>query len=257
MLVSADHLEALDLLPAEWPDCLDPNYKKPYSKRYINNTSSSEADTNSGVESDPEPETETSPEANQGPVRVPRPRADLEDELWTDCGKVKDIPNLADFTATTQAIFHKYGDIFKTLLSKDRKMKCEPVHLELDTNIPIPPPATKCRLVPIHWRDQYTKLLDTLIKEGIIYKQEAPTTFVAPSFMISKPHDLCKGHLVQNYSLGIKSVPPSSSNTNPSTMASVAAFGPSQHLLLLRRPLQFVLADRTRQGVTKDDNLYL
>ena len=91
-----------------------------------------------------------SPEVEKGPVGVPRPRADLEDELWTDCGEVKDIPNLADFPATTQAIIHKYRDMFKTSLSKARKIKCEPVHLELNPNIPIPLPATKCRPVPIH-----------------------------------------------------------------------------------------------------------
>ena len=37
------------------------------------------------------------------------------------------------------------------------------------------------------------ELLDTLLAEGIIKKQEGATSFVAPSFMVSKPHDPEKG----------------------------------------------------------------
>ena len=101
---------------------------------------------------------------------------------------MKDIPRIDEFPATTRAILFKYGDVLKTLFSKARKMNCEPVHLELDPDILIPPPATKCRSIPIHWKQLYNELLDTLIAEGIIYKQEAETSFVAPSFMVNKPH---------------------------------------------------------------------
>ena len=50
---------------------------------------------------------------------------------------------------------------------------------------------------------QYNELLDTLIAEGIIYKQEAATSFVAPSFMVAKPHDPAQGRIIQDFSMGI------------------------------------------------------
>ena len=107
-----------------------------------------EMEEDSGVESEPEAEVEAKVE--KPPVGIPRERVNLEDELWSDCGQVTDIPHIDKFPATTRATLFKYGDVFEILLSKVRKLNCKPVHLELDPDIPIPPPATKCRSIPIN-----------------------------------------------------------------------------------------------------------
>ena len=152
-----------------------------------------------------EEESEVVPRASPGapPVGIPRTRVNLDEELWSDTGQVRDIPHIKSFPESTRNIIYKYGDVFKNSLSKARKMKTEPIKLELDPDIPIPPPATKCRSIPIHWQSSHGELLDTLIAEGVIVKQEGATDFVAPSFMVQKPHDLTRGCLVQDFSQGV------------------------------------------------------
>ena len=142
-------------------------------------------------------------EQSTTPIGIPRTRVNLDEELWTDSGEVHDIPNLDSFPEDTRNILLKYGDVFKTSLSKARKMKTEPIKLEIDPDIPVPPPATKCRTVPLHWQDSLDELLDTLIAEGVIVPQEGATDFVAPSFLVAKPHDPTRGRLVQDYSGGV------------------------------------------------------
>ena len=167
VLILANHLKVLGLILESWPHCLDPKNRKRYSSNYTAKSAAMEED--SGVDTEPECEAEV--RKKEPPLSIPKTRVNLEEELWSDCGEVKDIPHIEDFPATTRAILFKYGNVFKTSLSKARKMKCEPVHLELDPDIPIPPPATKCHSVPVHWKQQYDKLLDTFIAEG--RKQEA------------------------------------------------------------------------------------
>ena len=74
----------------------------------------------SGVDSETESGGEVRNE--EPPVSIPRTRVNLEEELWYDCREVKDIPHIEDFPATTRAILFKYSNVFKTSLSKARKM---------------------------------------------------------------------------------------------------------------------------------------
>ena len=136
---------------------MDPKHKL-YSANYtaksavVEEEEAQEDETDSGMESEEEPE--EVPRASPGapPVGIPRTRVNLDKELWSDTGEVRDIPHIKSFPESTRNILYKYGDVFKTSLSKARKMKTEPIKLELDPDIPIPPPATKCRNIPIHWQ---------------------------------------------------------------------------------------------------------
>ena len=152
-----------------------------------------------------EPQSAAAPAARPSspPVGIPRTRVNLDEELWSNCGEVHDIPHIKDFPESMRNILYKYRDVFKNSLSKARKRRTEPVHLELDPDIPILAPATKCRAVPIHWQDNYDELLDTLIAKGIIVKQEGATKFVAPSFIVAKPHDPSHGRMVQDFGQGM------------------------------------------------------
>ena len=208
VLISADHLEALGLIPQQWPECMNPHHKQ-YSNNYTAATAAAaateeepEEEEDSGVESEPK-EKKSDIKNDESPLSIPRTHLNLDKELWSYCGEVHDIPHIEDYPASTRAILFKYGDVFKNSLSKARKIKCKPVHLEIDPDIPVPPPATKCCTVPLHWCSQYEELLDTLISEGIIKKQEDVTTFVAPSFMVTKAHDPSRGRMIQDFSQGI------------------------------------------------------
>ena len=170
VLISVNHMEALSLIPVEWPECMNPKHKL-YSDNYTAKTAveeeAQEEETDSGMES-VSPHYEVPP-ASPGPppVGIPRTRVNLGEELWSDCGEVH-----KEFPESMRNILYKYGDVFKTSLSKARKMWTEPIKLELDPDIPIPLPAAKCRAIPIHWQESYDELLDTLIAEGVIVKQE-------------------------------------------------------------------------------------
>ena len=199
VLISADHLEALALIPPKWPHCLDPRHKD-YSANYMANSllqEKKEEEEDSGMESEEEEDPATIP------IGIPRTRVNLDEELWQDNGEVHNIPKLDTFPEETRQILLKYGDVFKSSLSKARKMKTEPIKLEIDPDIPRPHPATKCRTVPLHWQDSLDELLDSLIAEGVIVPQEGATDFVAPSFLVAKPHDPSRGCLVQDYSDGV------------------------------------------------------
>ena len=198
VLVSADHLEALALIPPKWPHCLDPKHKD-YSANYMAKSlvqEKKEEEEDSGMESEEE-------DPSTIPIGIPRTRVNLDEELWQDNGEVHDIPKLDTFPKEKKKILLKYGDVFKSSLSKARKMKTEPIKLEIDPDIPRPHPATKCHTVPLHWQDSLDELLDSLIAEGMIVPQEGATDFVAPSFLVAKPHDSSRSRLVQDYSDGI------------------------------------------------------
>ena len=87
VLVSADHLEALSLIPPQWPHCMNPKHKN-YSANYTAKSSVQETqeEEDSGVES--EEEADSSPPTKQSttPVGIPRMRVNLDDELWTRHG---------------------------------------------------------------------------------------------------------------------------------------------------------------------------
>ena len=201
VLVSADHLEALSLIPPLWPHCMNPKHKN-YSANYTAKSlvQETQEEEDSGMES--EEEADSSPPTKQSTTQVgiPRTRVNLDDELWIDMGEVHDIPHIEEFPEDTRNILLKYGDVFKTSLSKARKIKSEPIKLEIDPKIPVPPPATKCCSVPLHWQDSFDELLDTLIAEGVIVPQEGATDFMDPSFLVAKPHDPTCRRLVQDYS---------------------------------------------------------
>ena len=173
VLVSADHLEALSLIPPQWPHCMNPKHKN-YSANYMAKSSVQETqeEEDSGVESEEEEDISPPTKHFTTPVGIPRKRVNLDEELWTDTGEVHDIPHIDEFPEDARNILLKYGDVFKTNLSKARKMKTEPIKLEIDPKIPVPPPAIKCHSVPLHWQDSFDELLDTLIAEGVIVPQE-------------------------------------------------------------------------------------
>ena len=54
-----------------------------------------------------------------------KPHVNLDEELWQDHGEVHDIPKLDTFPEETKKILLKYGDVFKSSLSKARKMKTQ------------------------------------------------------------------------------------------------------------------------------------
>ena len=121
VLISADHLEALALLPPKWPHYLNPKHKD-YSANYTANSLKQEKAeeqrdqaTKSSSSSEEDPDTI--------PVRIPRTRVNLDEELWQDTGEVHDIPKLDTFPEETRQILLKYGNVFKSSLSKARKMK--------------------------------------------------------------------------------------------------------------------------------------
>ena len=99
----------------------------------------------------------------------------------------------------------------------------------------MPPPATKCRSVPIHWRGQHEELLDTLLAKGVIRKQEGVTTFVMPSFMVSKPHDPEKGWMIQGLLSGDQQVLEAGVHAYPHPWEVWAKGLPHQQVLLFRR----------------------
>ena len=92
----------------------------------------------------------------------------------------------------------------------------EPIKLEIDPDIPRPPPATKCRSVPLHWQESLDKLLDSLIANGVIVPHEGATDFVAPSFLVAKLHDPSRGRLVQDYLDGVNNCLKRSAHPIPS-----------------------------------------
>ena len=150
VLISADHLEALALLPPKWPHCLNPKHKD-YSANYMANSLKQEKAEEQRDQTTESSEEEEDPDTI--PVCIPRTRVNLDEELWQDTGEVHDIPKLDTFPEETRQILLKYGDVFKSSLSKARKIKTEPIKLEIDPNIPKPRPATKCRSVPLHWQE--------------------------------------------------------------------------------------------------------
>ena len=212
VLISADHLKALALLPPKWPHCLDPKHKD-YSANYMANSLKQEK---AEEQRDQATESEKEEDPDTIPVCIPRTRVNLDEELWQDTGEVHDIPKLDTFPEETRQILLKYGDVFKSSLSKARKMKTEPIKPEIDPDIPKPRPATKCRSVPLHWQESLDELLDSLIAEGVIVPQEGATDFVAPSFLVAKPHDPSRGRLVQDYSDGVNSCLKRSAHPIPS-----------------------------------------
>ena len=229
VLISADHLEALALLPPKWPHCLNPKHKD-YSANYTANSLKQEkAEEQRDQATESEEEEEEDPDTI--PVRIPRTRVNLDEELWQDTGEVHDIPKLDTFPEETRQILLKYGDVFKSSLSKARKMKTEPIKLEIDPDIPKPHPATKCRSMPLHWQESLDELLDSLIAEGVIVPQEGATDFVAPSFLVAKPHDPSRGRLVQDYSDGVKQLSQEVSPPNSQPIPSLAEGPPSLYLL--------------------------
>ena len=154
--------------------------------------------------------------------------------MWQDNGEVYNIPKLDSFPEETRKILLKYGDAFKSSLSKARKMKTEPIKLEIDPDIPRPHLATKCRTMPLHWQDSLDELLDSLIAKGVIVPQEGATDFVAPSFLVAKPHDpsswsprpgLFGWHKQMSQKIG---------SSNPEPFPSLAKSSPGLDLLLLR-----------------------
>ena len=70
--------------------------------------------------------------------------------------------------------------------------------------------------MPLHWQESLDKLLDSLIAEGVIMPQEGATDFVAPSFLVAKPHDPSRGCLVQDYSDGVNNCLKRSAHPIPS-----------------------------------------
>ena len=90
VLISADHLEALALLPPKWPHCLNPKHKD-YSAKYTANSLKQEK-----AEEQRDQATE-SEDPDTIPVRIPRTRVNLDEELWQDTGEVHDIPKLDTF----------------------------------------------------------------------------------------------------------------------------------------------------------------
>ena len=78
VLVSADHLKALALVPPKWPHCLDPKHKD-YSANYMANSlvqERKEKEEDSGMESEEEEEEE---DPSTIPIGIPRTRINLDE----------------------------------------------------------------------------------------------------------------------------------------------------------------------------------
>ena len=121
VLISADHLEALALIPPKWPHCLDPRHKD-YSANYMANSlkqEKKEEEEDSGMES----EEEEKEDPATIPIGIPRTRVNLEEDLWQDNGEVHDIPKLDTFPEETRQILLKYGDVFKGQEDEDGTYK--------------------------------------------------------------------------------------------------------------------------------------
>ena len=206
VLISADHLEALALLPPKWPHCLNPKHKD-YSTNYTANSLKQEkAKEQRDQATESEEEEEEDPDTI--PVRIPRTRVNLDKELWQDTGEVHDIPKLDTFPEETRQILLKYGDVFNSSLSKARKMKTEPIKLEIDPDIPKPRPATGlCHCIG---RSLSTS---SLTRRGC---HSATRRGHRPSFLVAKPHDPSHGCLVQDYSDGVNSCLKRSAHPIPS-----------------------------------------
>ena len=85
VLISADHLKALALIPPKWPHSLDPKHKD-YSANYMANSlvqEKKEQEEESGMESEEEEE-----DPSSTPIGIPRTRVNLNEELWQDNGEV-------------------------------------------------------------------------------------------------------------------------------------------------------------------------
>ena len=77
VLISADHLEVLGLIPELWPHCLDPKYKKHYSSNCMFKSAAmeKEMEEDSGIDSETESEGEVKNE--EPPVNILRTRVNL------------------------------------------------------------------------------------------------------------------------------------------------------------------------------------
>ena len=125
VLISAEHLKALGLIPQAWPECMDPRSKH-YSRNYTAATAALVAAEEEAKEEEPEVKPEASVARTEiknetPPPSIPRARVNLNEELWSDPGEVLDIPHINDFPDSTRAILYKYGDVFKNFLKQSKK----------------------------------------------------------------------------------------------------------------------------------------
>ena len=101
---------------------------------------------------------------------------------------VHDIPGLEDMPPVIRETLLKHRSVFANELSASRKIKCDPLHLQVRAGAEMPPKCHRARPVHHHWRVRAEKIIRKMEAEGIIVAVDEVTPALSAGFFVKKPH---------------------------------------------------------------------
>ena len=101
---------------------------------------------------------------------------------------VEDIPGLDGMPDIIRNILLKHRSVFANELSADRKIKCEPLYLEVKEGVELPPKVRRAQATHHHWRPRAEQIVRKMQKEGILVQVDEVTPAVSVGFFVKKPH---------------------------------------------------------------------
>jgi hypothetical protein len=125
--------------------------------------------------------------------------ADIKDEIllsWHDLQAIgiisQDFPNkirkIDSLLMITEDLKKSFPDVLNDDLIPGEMMKGPPMKIHLRKDIKITPNMQSVtRKIPIHLQEPANKVIDELIKNGILKQVDVPTEWISPGHFVSKP----------------------------------------------------------------------
>lgn len=101
---------------------------------------------------------------------------------------VHDIPGLSEMPLVIRETLLRHRSVFANELSASRKIKCDPLHLQVRAGAEMPPKCHRARPVHHHWRKRAEEIIRKMEAEGIIVAVNDVTPAVSAGFFVKKPH---------------------------------------------------------------------